>query len=81
MFAELTADESTALVFLIMTMVLALAFLVVVGVDSALSSPVFRRRWAWLKLRESRRLPEHSEQFRTVAEWKVRSKDLRRKRG
>jgi hypothetical protein len=79
MLAELSSDESTALGFVIIAIALALAFLVVVGADSARSSSVVRRIGAWLKRRERKRFTEHSEQFRVVADRLVRSKELRRR--
>ncbi len=80
MLAELSSDESTALGFVILAIVIALAFLVTVGVDSARSSPVFRRIGAWLKRRERNRFTEHSERFCVVADRLVWSKELRRRR-
>jgi hypothetical protein len=80
MSIHLSSDESVALMFVIMAIVIALAFLVVVGVDSARSSPVVRRIGAWLKRRDRKRFTEHSERFRVVADRLVRSKELRHRR-
>jgi hypothetical protein len=57
----------------------ALAFVVIVGIRSALSPLVFRHRRTWAIGRDVRRCPEHSEQFRVVADWMARSEELSRK--